>query len=428
MLMPPRHGKSEHGTQLFSSYWLAEKERQKLLVLTAAQRLSNIFGRNTRRIIQRQDWQKHYKKRLSGDTAAKANFTLSDDSDYVSVGRDGQVIGTGGDLILVDDLIKDRRDSKSPAIHEHVYYFYRMVIESRVEHEDTPIILINTRWGSNDLPGQLMKEEGEDWRIIEIPAIGVTREIWVGQKAIYIREPETALWPEKYGMKYLTRRRKRLGSEFEGMYQQNPQDMAGDLFRRGDWKYYEEKDFPEESEIKLRVLSIDTAFKEEEENDYTVIGSFVITYDERVFLRDIVRDRMRFSKLKKAVEIAIRSFKPHYVLIEDKGSGTSLIQEIEDDPELSKISVMEGLQKKYSKRDYAQSCAYLVELGVVHLPIDAVFVYPFLDETAAFPIVDNDDQVDMLTQFLIWARENHLIDTIDDDDTEGEDDTGIDAL
>lgn len=441
ILTAPRHGKSQHCSELFPTYWLGEKkDRQKILTITSTQDLSTRFGRNSRRIIDSPEWTAQYGKELSIDTAAKADFILTDQSEYLCSGRKGRVYGSGGDLILVDDLIKDLQDSRSPAIFEQVYYFYRLVVESRVEDEDTPIVIINTRWGSNDLPGTLMKEEPGEWRIVVIPAIGKVDTTYEGTKGrLWFIPADTALWPKRdpkqrhgYGIKYLKRRRKILGSLFEGMYQQDPQDMAGDLFRREDWKYYSNSPdselpaWPDDKDIKIKGLSVDTAFKENEENDYTVIGSWAITYDGRFMMRDVIRERMRFSKLRKALEVTIKNFKPNYTLIEDTGAGTSLIQEIEDDKKLSKITVVEGIRKEKDKIQYAQSIAYLVELGVVYLPEDANWIYPWLDETGNFPKVDHDDQVDMLTQALLWCRDNNLLfGGMEEDDDE---DTGISAI
>jgi hypothetical protein len=88
------------------------------------------------------------------------------------------------------------------------------------------------------------------------------------------------------------------------------------------------------------------------------------------------------------------------VLIEDKASGTQLIQEL----------IAEGLyavtryQPQLDKvmRMHAQTA--MIENGFVHLPDTAPWLAPYLHELTAFPKGRHDDQVDSTAQLLDWFK------------------------
>ncbi len=74
--------------------------------------------------------------------------------------------------------------------------------------------------------------------------------------------------------------------------------------------------------------SWDTAFKKNEENDYSVCTTWRVT-ENGFYLLDVFRDRLEFPELKKEAKKSAEKYNPRYVLIEDKASGQSLIQELE---------------------------------------------------------------------------------------------------
>jgi predicted phage terminase large subunit-like protein len=75
------------------------------------------------------------------------------------------------------------------------------------------------------------------------------------------------------------------------------------------------------------VQSWDTASKATELSDYSVCTSWGILGKE-LYLLDVLRSRMEYPELKRAVRAQYERFRPNVVLIEDKASGTQLIQEL----------------------------------------------------------------------------------------------------
>ena len=97
-----------------------------------------------------------------------------------------------------------------------------------------------------------------------------------------------------------------------------------------------------------------------------------------------------------------QAFAASVVLIEDKASGTQLIQEL----------VHEGLhavtryqpQSDKIMRMHAQTA--MIENGFVHLPKDAAWLPEYLHELTVFPKGKHDDQVDSTAQMLDWLKQS----------------------
>jgi predicted phage terminase large subunit-like protein len=107
------------------------------------------------------------------------------------------------------------------------------------------------------------------------------------------------------------------------------------------------------------------------------------------------------SKTASVLAIALaKKYRPKAVLIEDKGSGTSLIQELRWESSLRPISIRPTADKV--TRLSIQSAK--IEAGQVHLPERAAWLGEFQAEVKQFPLGKHDDQVDSMSQFLGWIE------------------------
>jgi predicted phage terminase large subunit-like protein len=147
------------------------------------------------------------------------------------------------------------------------------------------------------------------------------------------------------------------------------------------------------------VSSWDTANKASELSDFSVCTDWGIKGND-LYLLDIVRRRMDYPELKRAVRDEYERRRPDVVLIEDKASGTQLIQEL----------VAEGIyavtryrpQGDKVMRMHAQTAT--IANGFVHLPHEAPWLAEYLHELATFPNGRFDDQADATAQFLDWVK------------------------
>jgi predicted phage terminase large subunit-like protein len=131
------------------------------------------------------------------------------------------------------------------------------------------------------------------------------------------------------------------------------------------------------------VQSWDTASKATELSDFSVCTSWGIQGKE-LYLLDVLRRRMEYPELKRAVRDQYTLFRPSVVLIEDKASGTQLIQELVADG-LHAVARYQPRQDKVM-RMHAQTA--MIENGFVHLPKEAAWLAEYLHELTAFPRLD----------------------------------------
>ena len=147
------------------------------------------------------------------------------------------------------------------------------------------------------------------------------------------------------------------------------------------------------------MQSWDTASKPGTSNDWSVCTTWLIQ-DETFYLLDLYRERLDMPSLRRrAVELFDRD-RPDAVLIEDKGSGTALIQE------LGEIGIpVLPIEPEGDKVSRANVPAVRIECGAVHIPNAAPWLHDFQREVSAFPKGRHDDQVDSMTQFLNFVVE-----------------------
>ena len=145
--------------------------------------------------------------------------------------------------------------------------------------------------------------------------------------------------------------------------------------------------------------SWDTASKADEHHDYSVCTTWGSVGD-KLYLLDVDRGRRDFPQLKRRVVELARQWKPRTILIEDKGSGTALIQQLRSEHHGIPYPVAFEPKEDKVTRLHAESAR--IEAGQVFLPTQAPWLDELRTELAAFPQGRNDDQVDSMSQFLAW--------------------------
>lgn len=180
------------------------------------------------------------------------------------------------------------------------------------------------------------------------------------------------------------------------------EDVA--VFREGDIKYYTVS--MDRWEFESVVLSCDTAFKDNEYSDYsgfTVWGKKGGNY----YLLDLERAKLEFPALKRrVVELAAR-WSVDNVVIEDKGSGQSLIQDLRATTDLPIVAYNPYNSGKVLRAGYASQ---YFEQGRVWLPAGHNNMEDFLGELLMFPLGENDDWVDSVSQYFHWVRYDYYND------------------
>ena len=212
------------------------------------------------------------------------------------------------------------------------------------------------------------------------------------------RRPGEALHRDREPLETLDRIRRTIGEyNFAGQYQQSPAPLGGGLVKANWFKRYRDNDRPERFD--RIVQSWDTANKATELSDFSVCTTWGVK-GKHLFLIGLFRRMLEYPELKRAVREQQSLFGATEMLIEDKASGTQLIQELIADgchgvtryqPTCDKIM-----------RLHAQTA--MIENGFVHIPETAPWLDAYLHEMTVFPNGKHDDQVDSTAQFLDWFK------------------------
>lgn len=192
---------------------------------------------------------------------------------------------------------------------------------------------------------------------------------------------------------------------FAGQYQQNPIPIGGNLVKR-DWlKFYEVDEEP--ARFAAMIQSWDTANKSGELNDYSVCTTWGVI-NNKYFLLNVSRKRFEYPDLKREVHRLRDLYQPIRILVEDKASGTQLIQELKGEGiyEIPPYTPPPGTDK--IMRLHAQTGPF--ENGAVLLPSDAPLLPDYIAEITGFPGTKYADQVDSTTQALDYLRTTYARD------------------
>ena len=162
------------------------------------------------------------------------------------------------------------------------------------------------------------------------------------------------------------------------------------------WRYYDDENKLYEQRVLKKVQSWDTAFKKNQENDYSVCTTWLVGVNA-YYLLDMWKGRVEFPELKRKVIELYELHKANEILIEDKASGQSLLQELQRNTRLP-IKAIKVDQDKIAR---VHSVSPLIEAGRILLPTAKHWLKDFTDECEEFPNGEFDDVVDSVSQFLL---------------------------
>ena len=165
---------------------------------------------------------------------------------------------------------------------------------------------------------------------VSFPAIAEADEVHaidtIWGPRCFTRRPGEALHPAREPLFVLENIRRTMGEyNFAGQYQQSPAPLGGGLVKVEWFKHYDEKQRPERFD--RIVQSWDTANKATELSDFSVCTTWGVK-GKNVYLPGLLRQRLEYPALKRAVREQQNLYAATTVLIEDKASGTQLIQEL----------------------------------------------------------------------------------------------------
>jgi predicted phage terminase large subunit-like protein len=398
--LPPRHLKSLLASIAFPAWCLGHDPSAQILCVSYAEALSNKLARDCRSIMTSPWYRRIFPTRLAAHRQAVQEFLTTREGFRLAISNGGALTGRGADIILIDDPLKPEEalsDTQRQAANE----WFSHTLYSRLNNKRTgAIVIIMQRLHEDDLVGHVLAQE--PWEVISFPAIAEEDEVHKIETILgprtFIRRRGEALHPGREPLDTLDRIRGTIGEyNFAGQYQQSPAPLGGGLVKAGWFKSYGEKDRPESFD--RIVQSWDTANKATELSDFSVCTTWGIK-GKNLYLLSVLRRRLEYPALKRAVREQQTLFDANVVLIEDKASGTQLIQELVMDGCHAVTSYTPDCDK--IMRLHAQTA--LIENGFVYVPQSAPWLAEYLHEMTVFPKGKHDDQVDSTAQFLDWFK------------------------
>lgn len=390
IFLPPRHGKSELVSRLFSAYYLYRYPERFVGLCSYAAELAYTLSRAAKANFERTNGQ------VSGKAAAVKHWETTKGGGLWAAGVGGSITGKGWHLGIIDDPLKNAEEAASEKIREKQKDWYASTFYTR-EETNSALILLQTRWHEDDLAGWLLSEEAnsedderENWHIVSLPAIA---ELLPEYPANCTIEPDDrqageALWPEKRSVKKLKLIARRIGEYFFGaLFQQRPTAKEGAFFKTAKLEIVET--VPND----LRTVRAWDLAASEGKGDYTAGVRVGVDRQKNYYVLDVERDQWA-SEDRNAVMRQTAEIDGYYCRIR-----------IAQDPGQAGKDQAEGLIKLLSgytviservsgsKETRADSFAAQVNAGNVKL-LKAKWNKAFIEELRQFPRGKNDDQVD----------------------------------
>lgn len=422
--VPPGSSKTEMAVINLIARGLALNPNARFLHITSGDDLALLNSQTARDIVQSDEYQALWPLQIADDAKAKKRWNVivngKKAGGVYAVSLGGQITGfRAGHMapgfqgaIILDDLLK-ADEAYSPAAIKAANRRLLSTVKSRKANPDTPVILIMQRVGEND-PTAFIKGGNMpgEWEYVTIPALIDDEYLAAlpdGIRALAESEHRDdkgrfSYWPYKEPLDDMLALEAGQGSDADGnivsrhvfssQYQQAPKAIGGNIIK-GHW-------FPRAKppRISYRKIYADTAQKTAERNDYSVFECWGYGEDRKIHLLDLLRGKWEAPDLKrKAVDFwnkhqavtgqgALRE-----LVVEDKSSGTGLIQEIK---RTERIPVR-GMPRDKDKYTRVMDAVPFIEAGFVVLPVGPPFVSDFTAECEAFTPDDShahDDQID----------------------------------
>jgi predicted phage terminase large subunit-like protein len=391
--MPPRHGKSQMGSYLFPAYLMGRVPDSKLIVGSHTAELAQRFGRMIRNLVEDEKYKELFPRvSLSADSKAAGRWNTNLGGEAFFIGKGGAMTGRGGNVVVLDDIL-DEQDALSETAMENTYEWYTSGPRQRLQPNGA-IIVINTRWKTDDLSGRLLKQQGylksDQWEVLEFPAI---------------LPSGNPLWPEYWSLDELEKVKVSIGlKKWNAQWQQQPTNDEGAILKRNWWRKWQ-YDEPPQCDYVLQCL--DTAYSKKETADFSVISTWgVFTPDAdsgpNLILLNVRKGRWDFPELKRVAKDEYQYWRPDNVLIEAKATGTPLQQELRRLAIPVTMFSPGGRKTGQDKISRANAVAPILESGMVWYPEGKEWAEEMVEECAAFPNGNNDDQVD--TAVMAWNR------------------------
>lgn len=417
IFLPPQHGKSELVSRRFPAYALGRFPDLRVVSASYSSTLADDMSRDVQKVMETPE----YRALFPGTRLASSRDAEVRTADHFEVvGRRGyyKAVGVGGgltgrtaDIGIIDDPVKNRAEAESGTYRKNVWDWFTSTFYTRQFGDTGRMVVCLTRWHEDDLAGRLLRLQDEHpdadrWTVVSLPAIAEA-----DHQPDDPRVTGEALWPAKYPLAELVRRRAVTGSyDWSALYQQRPTPTEGGLIKRAWFRWYRQQEQP--ATFEELVLSFDTALRSRQTNDFTS-GQLWGRRGPHAYALRMIHGRWDFPELIQQMRDMATFARDRWpgvalsIVIENAGAGPEAIAELR--------RIFTGVIAESPRGDKQQrvhAVTPMLEGGNVWLPgaampdgkadttLSPAWVDRFVEECAGFPFGAHDDQVDAMTQAL----------------------------
>ncbi len=417
--MPPQHGKSQAITETLPSFFLGHHPDRRVIEVSYGDDLARKFGRRNRKKLE------EFGPELFG---VDLDRTRKSDTDFEIAGHTGSMISRGimagitgepGDLIIIDDPIKNRQEAESETYRARIWEEWQNSIKTRLS-ADGKVILIQTRWHEDDLAGRIVQHE-QGVQVINLPC-EAEEDDPLGRRPGEPLFPEIgkdAAWLRRFKESYINDPTVEGGGHraWLALFQGRPTSTEGNMLKRHWWRYWKPRgvdlppvtvkmpdgEFRNIEAVELPetfdqvIQSWDMTFKDSDGTDF-VSGGVWAASGANIYRLDGIYERLDFVGTLRAMLAMSRKW-PQAVtkLIEDKANGPAVIAMLRH-----RVGGLIPVEPTGSKVARASAVSPLIEAGNVYLPHPQIapWVNDFIEQCASFPKAAHDDYVDEMSQAL----------------------------
>jgi predicted phage terminase large subunit-like protein len=397
--LPPRHWKSELMSVYRPAWWISEGyTKNHSGIVCNAQMLADKFCQATSRMV-------HLQKSVDRNSEWRLVADDSLDFNYKSTGIGGQLTGFGFDDVTFDDLFKNGMEAKSEVKRNSIIDGVVSAAMNRLT-PDGITITAQARLHPSDTIGWLLGTEMQFLRL-HLPAVNDDgRSAWFedqysGDKIMFAAYD--SLWPERFPRQVLEQIRNRITSYYwMAQFQQVPS--------LGDLSFFDVSLMPRYTmlgTITRLWIAVDCAQTETETGAYTAFVCLAQCSDGGNHLKVLHVKRGRWrpdiiaAQLIDYYNAMQRRFGvyPEAVCVERAAAGYGL---------LNLQMPIVPMTPRGDKEERAGAVCWLVNRGLVQVPVDAPWLKDFVDELENFPLTTYKDQVDAFVHGLAWELRKNV--------------------
>lgn len=320
--LPPRHGKSRTAG-CFVEWVLGRDRSQKIMTGSYNETLSTMFSKNVRNSISAEKADLNVPvysdvfpdtKIKRGDGAMNLWSLEGGYNNYLATSPTGTATGFGCSLMIIDDLIKNAEEANNESVKEKHWEWFTNTMLSRLE-EGGKIIIIMTRWASDDLAGRALehyKQQGIKVRHITM-------------SALVDKEKHVMLCPEILSYQSFQAKIQAMGVDIASAnYQQEPIDLKGRLY--DSFKTYTE--LPKDSSGNSLLEGIYSYTDTADEGDDFLCSIIWGVYMREAYVLDVYFTKASMEITEQETARRHQAFGVNTALIESNNGGSGFARNV----------------------------------------------------------------------------------------------------